>query len=98
MKATVAIMALVVTIALAGCTSQPKVMKVPPPPPAPPAPPPVRAESINRPLRELATREIRLAANSDNPLMRSNAVEAAELGLGASGQDLIANALNDKDA
>lgn len=63
--------------------SQVKALKELPPPPAPPAVPPKTAAPVDAALRERAKNEIINLARSNDPVIRANAIEAAQNGLGA---------------
>lgn len=52
-----------------------------PPPPSPPAVPPPTPSPLDNALREKARAEIVTASRSSDPVLRANAVEAAQLGL-----------------
>jgi HEAT repeat protein len=65
-------------LAVYGCRSKPLGEKELPLPKPPPPPPPRHDEPLNEPLRELSRKEIRDAFASSDPLIRANAIEAAQ--------------------
>jgi HEAT repeat protein len=85
-------------LAIGGCSGS-HGQKVIPLPKQPPAPPPRHDEALNEPLRELSKTEIREAFASNDPLIRANAVEAAQdTFTPAEAHEVVAKGLSDKDA
>lgn len=103
MKAFRSIVWVGLTLLVIGCggssaSKAPQALREMPLPPAPPAVPAVRLEPIDMELREAAKREIRMAALSNDPAIRANAIEAAVVGMGAEAHPIIAKGLSDADA
>jgi HEAT repeat protein len=66
--------------------------------PNPPAPvPPRRNVALNPSLRDAAVREIEQAAKSNDPVLRANAVEAAQRGMHEDAKQIVMSGLNDED-
>jgi HEAT repeat protein len=84
---------------MVGCASgpkRPKAMGTLPPPAKPPEVPTARNEPINQDLREAARREIRNASVSNDPILRANAIEAAQNGMPEEAHPIIAKGLSDQ--
>jgi HEAT repeat protein len=93
--------ALTMMIMLSGCGGTPKNsggLKNMPRAAPPPAVPARRDEPINPALLQTAKARIYDAFHSSDPRLRGNAVEAAQLTLGASAKPIITNALADDNA
>lgn len=76
---------------------QPIPQKVAAPPPAPPDVPAQQAVKIDPKLRDAAIREIDAAFASNDPILRANAIEAAQDGRGAAAADLFLRGLEDPE-
>jgi HEAT repeat protein len=75
----------------------PKALKMTPPPPKPPAVPAAQAQPLDRQLLTSARQEIRVAFESNEPVLRANALEAAQQTIGAEARDLVLRGLRDDD-
>jgi HEAT repeat protein len=71
--------------------------KLPPPPPKIEKAPAKQNVPVNPALRERARTEIERAFTSTDPVIRANAIEAAQDGMGLEARDLILNGLNDPE-
>jgi HEAT repeat protein len=67
-------------------------------PPAPPPTPAAQNVPIDPSLRGEAKAQILMAAQGSDAILRANAIEAAQLGMGADAKLLINNALKDREA
>jgi HEAT repeat protein len=88
---------------LAGCAQQagnrPEVSdRQIPAPKEPPPPPPVKNEAIDSSLQASARGEIATALNSNNPLIRMHAIEAAQNGIGGGDTSIYLRGLKDESA
>ena len=94
------LIACAVLLAAVGCSGggRPKVLKVPPRPPEVPAVPPRQDVPVDAQLQTTARQEIRQAFQSNDPVLRANALEAAQHALGADAKDLVLRGLGDGDA
>jgi HEAT repeat protein len=87
-------------LAMYGCGRPQSLGQKEIPLPKQPPPPPPRVEvPLNQPLRELSRKEIREAFASSDPLIRANAIEAAQdTFTPAEAQDMVAAGLKDQEA
>ena len=84
---------LLAAVTLAGCSPRPRISAAsPPPPPVPPAKP----MAIDPQLMEQARSQIRSALSSNDEIIRANAVEAVQRGIGREGASEILAALDDR--
>jgi HEAT repeat protein len=83
---------------IAGCAPQPRQpgVEVPPPPQAPKPPPPV-AQPLDESLRAAALAQLLAAADSSNPTLRSEAIEALQNASPPDAIDVAIKALKDPD-
>src|SRR5438067_2815699 len=88
---------LVLAWSMPGCNSRPKPQKLVRAPAPPPSYPPARPMLLDDSLRDLAKRQILTAIESTDPIVRANAVEAAQDGLGAGAREQILAALDDSE-
>ncbi|HEX8339589.1 MAG TPA: HEAT repeat domain-containing protein [Tepidisphaeraceae bacterium] len=86
----------VVILLTVGCQSKP-TPRSPTPDARPPAVPPRANVAVDRKLRDNAMEEIARGFASPDPVLRANAVEATQRGLGVGGRDLLLAALSDGD-
>jgi HEAT repeat protein len=83
-------------IAVAGCGgSGAKHGRMPDAPVAPPPPPPVKAIAIDPSLRERAKAELAKDVESNDAVVRANAIEAIQDSVGVEGKEAIINGLSD---
>jgi HEAT repeat protein len=80
-----------------GCKSKPQPKKIASAPAEPPKPPPRKNLPIDPGLQSQARHELDEALHSNNPILRANAVEAAQRALGAGAANQIIEALEDLD-
>ncbi len=92
-------------LTVAGCAGDgressqgPKPLKMPPRPADPPAVPARQSVEIDPQLVTSARQEIRSAFESNDPVIRANAIEAAQDTLGPQARDMILRGLRDSDA
>jgi len=90
---------LILAAVVCSCASRDNtgVFKQPGRPPAPPPVPAVRKEPLNPALQEQARKEIRDAFASNDPIMRADAIEAAQNTFGADAREIVSAGLGDKD-
>lgn len=85
--------------ALVGCggaaAQRPRQPSIPEPPPPVPA---AQPQPLNMALRDAARTQIRESLASNDPLVRANAVEAAQLTFGGDAQEVVAKALEDRSS
>ena len=72
-------------------------MKNPPKPPEPPAVPPARPEAIDSQMQASAREQIEAASQSNDPVLRANAIEAAQNSLGQQAAPIILRGLTDHE-
>ena len=82
---------------LAGCKSQPTPQKLTREPDPPPSYPAKKDVPIDPQACATAKREVLTALQSNDPIVRANAVEAVQDGMGAQGKEHILAALNDPE-
>lgn len=83
---------------LIGCESGPKPQKITPMPAQPPQPPPRQDMPIDPVLREQAKLIVLEATRSNNPVVRANAIEGVQDGLGMEGKEQILAGLTDQSS
>jgi HEAT repeat protein len=84
-------------VGLIGCADS-KLGRMPDPPADPPAPPPMKREGLDSSLQAKAKEELAKDVESNNAIVRANAIEAIQDSVGAEGKDVIVNALSDPNA
>jgi len=84
-------------VSLIGCADS-KLGRMPDAPAEPPAPPPLKHEGLDTSLQAKAKDELAKDVDSDNAIVRANAIEAIQDSVGAQGKDAIVNGLSDPNA
>jgi HEAT repeat protein len=95
-RAAVSVAMAALVASLAGCATKGDANTVPLPTP-PPEAPPARIEAIDPTLTQVATRELLSDANADDPVLRSNSIEAISKALPDEAMPIILKALNDPE-
>ena len=85
---------LVSVMAFAGCGGA-KVGRMPDAPAAPPQPPPIKKLNVDTALQDRAKDELAKDVESNDAVVRANAIEAIQESVGDEGKDAILNALDD---
>jgi HEAT repeat protein len=88
----------VAAVGVGGCAGSKQQWREPGPPRVPAAAPAAVATPIDPALRQRASQEILSAATSGDQILRTQAMEAIQVGLGASAADKVVAALDDPSA
>ena len=85
---------LTTVIGLTGCAGS-RIGRMPDAPAPPPPPPPAKAQALDASLRQRAKEELAKDVDSNDAVVRANAIEAIQDSVGDEGKDAIENGLSD---